>query len=138
MSTLQYFIRNFFGFINESDNLNKLQNHILSIFRLYVYQSRERGILNLNGLIKKVTKVKKLERKIASVCKIKTIQFNNKKNSTDISIRDKQMFNLNMYVLRNCFEFFFVLFIIVLIFLHILGWVGRNFSFSFFLISLRN
>ena len=132
MSTLQYFIRNFFGFINESDNLNKLQNHILLIFRLYVYQSRERGILNLNGLIKKVTKVKKLERKIASVCKKKTIQFNNKKNSTDISIRDKQMFNLNMYVLRNCFEFFFVLFIIVLIFLHILGWVGRNFSFSFF------
>ena len=39
-----------FGFINESDNnLNILQNHILLIFKLYVYQSRERGVLNLNG-----------------------------------------------------------------------------------------
>ena len=47
-----------FGFINESDNnLNMLQNHIL-IFKLYVYQSRQRGVLNLNSLIKNVTKVK--------------------------------------------------------------------------------
>ena len=67
-----------FGFINESDNnLNILQNHILLIFKLYIYQSRERGVLNLNGLIKNVTKVKKLERKIAYVCEKKTIQFNN-------------------------------------------------------------
>ena len=63
-----------FGFVNESDNnLNILQNHILLIFKLYVYQSRERGVLNLNSLIKNVTKVKKLERKIASACKKKTI-----------------------------------------------------------------
>ena len=76
-----------FGFINESDdNLNILQNHILLIFKLYIYQSRERGVLNLNGLIKNVTKVKKLERKIASVCKKKTIQFNNKWKSTDLKI----------------------------------------------------
>ena len=76
-----------FGFINESDiNLNILQNHILLIFKLYIYQSRERGVLNLNGLIKSVTKVKKLERKIASVCKKKTIQFNNKWKSTNIKI----------------------------------------------------
>ena len=31
-----------FGFINESDNLNILQNHILLIFKLYIYQSVER------------------------------------------------------------------------------------------------
>ena len=68
-----------FGFINESDNNWKiLQNHILLIFKLCIYQSRERGVLNLNGLIKNITKAKKLERKIASVCKKKTIQFNNK------------------------------------------------------------
>ena len=76
-----------FGFINESDNnLNILQNHILLIFKLYIYQSRERGVLNLNGLIKNVTKVKILERKIASVCEKKTIQFNNKWKSTDLKI----------------------------------------------------
>ena len=76
-----------FGFINEADNnLNVLQNQILLIFKLYVYQSRERGILNLNNLIKNAAKVKKLERKIASVCKRKTIQFNNKWKSTDLGI----------------------------------------------------
>ena len=58
-----------FGFINESDNsLNILQNQILLIFKLYIYQSRKRGVLNLNSLIKNVTKVKKLERNIGSVC----------------------------------------------------------------------
>ena len=76
-----------FGFVSESDNnLNILQNHILLIFKLYVYQSRERRVLNLNSLIKNVTKVKKLERKIASVCEKKTIQFNNKWKSTDLKI----------------------------------------------------
>ena len=76
-----------FGFINESDNsLNILQNHILLIFKLCIYQSRERGVLDLNGLMKNVTKVKKLEREIASVCKKKTIQCNNKWTSTDLKI----------------------------------------------------
>ena len=47
-------------------------------FKLYVYRSRERGVLKLNSFIKNATKVKKLERKIASVCKEKTIQLNYK------------------------------------------------------------
>ena len=72
-----------FGFVNESDNN---LNHILFIFKLYVYQSRERGVLNLNSLIKNVTKVKKLKRKIATVYEKKTIQFNNKWKSTDLKI----------------------------------------------------
>ena len=72
-------------FVNESDNnLNILQNHILLIFKIYVYQSREIGVLNMNILIKNVTKVKKLEKKIASVCEKKTIQFNNKWKSADL------------------------------------------------------
>ena len=75
-----------FGFIKESDNnLNKLQNCIL-IFQLYIYQSRKIGVLSLNGLIKNIIKVKKLERKIAFVCKKKTIQVDNKWNSTDLKI----------------------------------------------------
>ena len=48
--------------------------------------SINQGVLNLNSLIKNVTKVKKLERKIASVCEKKTIQFNNKWRSTDLKI----------------------------------------------------
>ena len=76
-----------FGFINESDNnLNILQNHVLLIFKQYVCQSREREVLNWNSLIKTITKVKKLERKFASVCKKKTIHFNNKRKSTDLRI----------------------------------------------------
>ena len=64
------------GFINESDNIlqNVLQHHILLVFKLYAYQSKERGVLNLNGLIKNVEEI---ERKTVSVCKKKTIQFNN-------------------------------------------------------------
>ena len=62
---------------------------------LYVYQSKERGVLNLNDLIKNVVKVKKLERKIASVCEKKAIQFNNKWKSTGLII----------IVLRSCFDF---------------------------------
>ena len=51
-----------FGLISESDNnLNIFQNHILLIFKLWVCRSRERGVLNLNSLIKNVTKVKKLQ-----------------------------------------------------------------------------
>ena len=73
-----------FGFVNESDNnLNKFQNHKLLIFKLYIYQSMERGVLNLNALIKNVTKAKKLDKRIASVCGKKTIQFINKLKSTD-------------------------------------------------------
>ena len=90
-----------FGFIKELDNnLNILQNHVFLFFKLYVYQSRERRVLNLISLIRNTTKVKKLERKIASVFKKKTIQFNNIRKSTDLKM------NLKIYLLRNCFEFF--------------------------------
>ena len=75
-----------FDFINELDNnVNIFQDHIL-IFKLYIYQSRERRVLNLNGFIKNVTKVEKLEKKIACVCEKETIQFNNKWKSTDLKI----------------------------------------------------
>ena len=74
-----------FGFINESDNnLNILQNHMLLIFELCVYQTVEKGVLNLNSLIKNVIKVKKLETKIAPVCNKKTILSNIKWKSIDL------------------------------------------------------
>ena len=73
-------------YLNKKIFLNILQNHILLIFKVYVYQSRERGVLNLNSLIKNVTKVKKIERKIASVYEKKTIQLNNKWRSTVLKI----------------------------------------------------
>ena len=60
------------GFINESvNNLNMPQNYMLLIFKLCVYQSRERRVLNINNVIKNVTKLKKLKRKIAFAFKKK-------------------------------------------------------------------
>ena len=48
-----------FGFINESDNnLNILQNPILLIFKLYIYQLREKRVLNLNKLMKTSPKLR--------------------------------------------------------------------------------
>ena len=112
-----------FGFANEPDNnLNILQNHILLIFKLSVYQSRERGILNLNSLIKNATKVKKLERKIASVCEKKTIQFDNKWKSTDLKITAQSK--------DICTEEFLSNFMIMIVIVIIVLWVFLIF-FSF-------
>ena len=67
----------FFGLIKESDNnLTIIQNHIILIFKLYVYHSRERGFLNLDNLLNEFTRVKIVEKKTASVSIEKTIQFN--------------------------------------------------------------
>ncbi len=38
-----------------------LVNHILLLFKLYVYQSRSSGTLRLNGLLAKITDTAKLE-----------------------------------------------------------------------------
>ena len=55
-----------FGFNNGIENsVYKITNHILLIFKLHVYKSRERGILELSRLINKIKKVKLLEKKIS-------------------------------------------------------------------------
>ena len=52
------------GFINGiENNVYKTRNHILLIFKLYMYKSRERGTLELSRLINKKKKVKILEKK---------------------------------------------------------------------------
>ena len=53
-----------FGFINGIENsVYKITNHILLIFKLYVYKSRETGTLELSRLINEINKVKLLEKK---------------------------------------------------------------------------
>ena len=53
-----------FGFNNEIINsVYKITNHILLIFKLHVYKSREREILELSRLINEIRKVKLLEEK---------------------------------------------------------------------------
>ena len=83
---------------------------------LYVYQSKERGVLNLNDLIKNVIKVKKLERKIASVCEKKAIQFNNKWKSTDLII----IVQCKDVCTEELLRFFKIIIIIIISFME--GW----------------
>ena len=53
-------------FISEiTNNVYKITNHILLIFKLQVYESKERSVLELSRLINKMKKVKLLEKNSA-------------------------------------------------------------------------
>ena len=53
-----------FGFISGIENsVYKITNHILLIFKLHIYKSRERGTLELNRLINEIKKIKLLEKR---------------------------------------------------------------------------
>ena len=55
-----------FGFNNGiENNVHKITNHILFIFKLHVYKSRERGTLELSRLINQIRKAKLLEKNSA-------------------------------------------------------------------------
>ena len=73
-----------FGFLDYTNNdsifeNNKcLSNHILLIFKLYVYKSREKKLLNINNLIAEIQKIKRIEKEIALPNSKKTIAFKRK------------------------------------------------------------
>ena len=50
-------------------------NHIVYIFKLYVYKSREKKIININNLIAEIRKVKRIEKGIALNNSMKAIAF---------------------------------------------------------------
>ena len=85
----------------------------------------------MNGLIKNVTKVKRLKMKIAAVCKKKTIQFNNKWKSTDlkITVQSKDVCTEELIL---CF--FFLLLYIYIYFFFFLG--GEQWLFIYLSIYL--
>ena len=60
------------------ENNKILINHILLIFKLYVYKSREKKLTNVNNLMAKILKVKKIEKEIALNNSMKTIDFRKK------------------------------------------------------------
>ena len=47
------------------ENNKVLGNHILLIFKLYVYKFREKKLININNLIAEIRKSKRIEREIA-------------------------------------------------------------------------
>ena len=44
------------------ENNKCLSNHILLIFKLYVYKSREKKLINIDNLITEIRKVKRIEK----------------------------------------------------------------------------
>ena len=77
-----------FGFINGIENsVYKIINHVLLIFRLHVYQSRERGTLELSRLMNEIKKVKLQEKKIAQNHVKKLEQYNIKWEKTHRTIK---------------------------------------------------
>ena len=65
------------------ENNKILINHILLIFKLYVYKSREKKLINTNILIAEIWKVKRIEKEIALNNSMKTIAFRKKWHLTD-------------------------------------------------------
>ena len=63
---------------------NKLLiNHILLIFKLYVYRSREKQFIHINNLIAEIKSVKAIEKEIATSNSKKAIAFKNKWHITN-------------------------------------------------------
>ena len=92
----------------------------------------------MNGFIENVTKVKKLERKIASymLSQKKTIQFNNKWKSTDLKITVYSKDVCTEELLRS---FFFIINIIIIIIIIFFFFGGGGLIYLFvYLISFPN
>ena len=55
----------YFGFPNTYSNCLLLENHILLLFKNYLYNSRTQGIITLSKFIRIIAKVKNIEKEIA-------------------------------------------------------------------------
>ena len=64
------------------ENNKILINHILLIFKLYVYKCREKKFININNLIAEIQKVKRIEKEIALNDSMKITAFRKKLHLT--------------------------------------------------------
>ena len=55
-----------------------IQNHILLLFKLYIYNSRKHGFLFFNNFLNEISKIKNLEKKVAADNWNKYERFRNK------------------------------------------------------------
>ena len=84
--TQQTVVFGFFDSTNSDYNFKKnklLINHILLIFKLYVYRSREKQFIHINNLIAEIKSAKAIEKEIAESNSQKTIAFKNKWHMTN-------------------------------------------------------
>ena len=100
------------GLTNEANNIYKLLNYYLLVFRHYVYRPREKHILNRDILIHNLIEIKKKEKQISLVSNIKTEEYN-KKGALQITFY--QRLN-NIHYEKHT------------------GWVGRELLFYFFVL----
>ena len=87
-----------FGFINGiENNVYKITNHILLIFKLHVYKSRERGTLELSRLINEIKKVKLLEKNSVQNHVRELEQYKIKLEKTHRAVKIKYSINMTIY-----------------------------------------
>ena len=64
----------FFGFHNIDNDTFPIQNHILLLLKLHIYNTRKYGFLSFNNFVNEISKIKNLERRIAvnkwNICEI--------------------------------------------------------------------
>ena len=97
----------FFGFLPELDVDNfLLLNHILLIFKIYVYNSRQSASVNFEALLKKIIKIKNIEKKIASLNNNKFRRYRLKWQVTDAKLQT-EWFHSFFY-----FYYFYFLFLV--------------------------
>ena len=50
------------GFLNNDNDTFLIQNHILLLFKLHIYNAKEYGFLSFNNFPNKISKIKNLEK----------------------------------------------------------------------------
>ena len=79
----------FLGFVNVDSELLLLQNHLLLIFKIYIYNSRKSESLKIKSLIRETTKVKNIEEKISLNNKKKHAIYKRKWQLVEIVLKTK-------------------------------------------------
>ena len=67
-----------FGFHNVDNDTFLIQNHILLLFKLYIYNARKHGFLSFNNFLNEISKIKNLEKRAAANNRNKCERFRKK------------------------------------------------------------
>ena len=110
-----------FGFLDSANNdsLYKndkvLSNHILLIFKLYVYKSREKKLVNINNLIAEIGKVKRIKKQIALISSKNTTAFKKKWHIINniVKLLVKNLLEKQVGLKGYQFLFFFLVLLVV-------------------------
>ena len=69
-----------FGFHNIDNDTFLIQNHILLLFNLYIYNARKHRFLSFNNFLNEVSKIKNLEKRVAGNNRNKCERFRKKRH----------------------------------------------------------